>query len=110
MESSGGMTRDGWYGMGVGNKKLLRDGVATQAVIQKSKSMSEDARYDVTLEVTPPGGGAPYEVQGLFRMADDLFREAKPGVTVPVKVHPSKPKRVAIDWDTWRTSRRGGTW
>ena len=40
-------------------------------------------------------GGAPYELQGLFDVADDLYREATPGVTVPVKVHPSKPKRVA---------------
>ena len=104
MESSGGVRRDGWYWGGVGTKKLLRKGVAAEAVIRKIQPMSEDAAFDVTLEVHP-SGGAPYEVQGLFGVADDLFRQATPGVTVPVKVHPSKPKRVAIDWDLWRSSR-----
>jgi hypothetical protein len=104
MESSGGVRRDGWYWGGIGTKKLLRNGVDAQAIIRKIAPMSEDAAFDVTLEVQPPDG-TPYEVQGMFDVADDLYREATPGVTVPVKVHPSKPKRVAIDWDAWRVSR-----
>ena len=108
MPTSGGMTRDGWYLMGFGTKKLLRDGVAMPAVVRKIRSMTEDASWDVTLEVQPPGG-APYEVQGLFQVAGDLVGDATPGVTVPVKVHPSKPMRVAIDWDAWRASRGGAS-
>ena len=108
MQSSGGLRRDGWYGAGIGNKKLLRDGVPAQALVRKIQSMSEVAQYDITLQVQPTDGSPGYEVQGLFNVADDLFRAAQPGVTVPVRVHPSKPNRVAIDWDAWRVARRSG--
>ncbi len=104
MRETGGLTRDGWYGMGIGNKKLLRNGVAADAVLERIQSMSDVAQYDVTIEVRPEGG-KPYEVQGLFRVPDRVVGRVSPGMTLPVKVHPSKPNRVAIDWAAWEASQ-----
>jgi hypothetical protein len=108
MEVQGGVRRDGWYWGGTGNGKLLRKGTPGRAEIKKIAPMYESAQYDVTLEVQPPGG-APYELQGLFNVDDSLYKEAKPGVNLPVKIHPDKPTRVAIDWDAWRAERRAAS-
>jgi len=108
MPEMGGTTRDGWYGMGIGNKKLLRQGVAADAVLVKIRSMSDIAQYDVTIQIRP-AGEEPYEVQGLFRVPRHVVGRLSPGLTLPVKVHPSKPKRVAIDWGTWEASQASNT-
>ena len=96
---SGGVNREGWHAMGVGRDKLLREGKAGHAVIQKL-DIGADSN-DCTLEVHVDGS-APYIVQGLFSIPGNVADGVSPGMTVPVKVHPQKPKRVAIDWDAWQ--------
>ncbi len=109
----GGVGRDGWYPLGAGRKKLLKNGTPAQAVV-KSVYWMQDAedsaplgsmgigneRHDLTLEVHAHGG-EPYEVQGLFRIPVRLLDRVVEGMTVPVKVHPSKPDRVAVDWEAF---------
>lgn len=111
MERGGGVGRDGWYPLGAGRRKLLKKGKPGQAVIKRVYWMSDhgnesiqstigagNERHDLTLEVHVDGRD-PYEVQGLFRVPVRRFDVVAPGLTVPVKVHPSKPDRVAVDWD-----------
>lgn len=113
MESGGGVGRDGWYPLGAGRRKLLSKGTAAQAVVKRVYWMrdAEDGaplgdigigneRHDLTLEVHMEGR-EPYEVQGLFRVPVRLLDRVVEGMTVPVKVHPSKPDRVAVDWETF---------
>ena len=106
----GGVARDGWYMIGIGKKKLLRDGVAGSAVIKSFYTMDEasnigNAQHDFTLEITVPGQ-APYELQGLFRIPVRLIPVVDVGTTVPVKVHPSNPKKAVIDWEAWEATRQ----
>ena len=98
----GGMARDGWYPAGLGRGKLLSAGVIGEATVKNFQVMpSEDGRLgkqnDFTLEIRV-SGSAPYELQGLFRIPVELIGSVGVGTVVPVRVHPSKPARAAIDW------------
>lgn len=98
----GGMARDGWYPAGLGRGKLLRAGVIGEATVKNFQVMpAQDGhpgtQNDFTLEIRVPGG-APYELQGLFRIPVELISSVGTGAVVPVRVHPSKPTRAAIDW------------
>jgi hypothetical protein len=109
MPVSGGVARDGWYMIGIGKKKLLRDGVPGTAVIKDFTWMGEasnvgNAQHDFTLEITLDGK-PPYELQGLFRIPVRLIERVTVGMTVPVKVRPDNPKKAAIDWDAWEAGR-----
>ena len=112
MPMRGGVARDGWHGLGLGRKKLLRDGIAATAVVKSFYEMDDastfgNAQHDFTLEVRVEGR-EPYEVQGLFKIPAKLVGTVGPGEVVPVRVHPSEPARVAIDWDGWEPSGTGG--
>ena len=107
MPVSGGVARDGWYMIGLGKKKLLRDGVPGTAVVKHFKTMTEasnigNAQHDFKLEITVDGK-PPYELQGLFRIPVRFIERLSEGMTLPVKMHPSNPKKAAIDWDAWET-------
>ena len=112
MAASGGLARDGWYAIGIGKKKLLRDGVPATAKVVDFTEMDEasnigNAQHDFTLLITVPGQ-APYELQGLFRIPARLVEAVQAEMLVPVKVKPGDPKKVAIDWDAWEDARTGG--
>ncbi len=112
MGMSGGMARDGWYMIGLGKKKLLRDGVPATATVVHFKEMDEasnvgNAQHDFKLTITVPGQ-EPYELQGLFRIPARLVGDVGPGDTVPVKVHPNDPKKAAIDWAAYESGSAGG--
>jgi hypothetical protein len=113
MGMHGGVARDGWHAIGLGYKKLLRDGTPGTAVVKDFYEMDEastigNAQHEFTLEVTVVGQ-APYELQGLFRIPAKLVGSVGPGDVVPVKVHPKEPKKVAIDWKSWTPSERAET-
>lgn len=91
---AGGVARDGWWMLGTGRERLLRRGVPGTGVVKKFRFTTEAA--DITLEVRVEGR-EPYDVQGLFTV--EGRPEVAPGDVVPVRVHPKKPKRVAIDWN-----------
>ena len=96
--------------IGIGKKKLLRDGVPGSAVVKSFYTMSEasnigNAQHDFTLEITVPGK-PPYELQGLFRIPVRLIDVVNVGTTVPVKVHPDNPKKAAIDWKSFEATKQ----
>lgn len=108
MAMHGGMARDGWHGLGMGYKKLLKNGTPATALVKSFYEMDEastfgNAQHEFTLEVRVDGQ-APYELQGLFRIPVKLIGSVGPGTVVPVKVHPSDPKKVAVDWGSWDAS------
>jgi hypothetical protein len=108
MEMHGGVARDGWHAIGLGYKKLLKQGKPATALVKSFYEMDEasnigNAQHDFTLEVRVDGR-EPYELQGLFRIPAKLVGSVGPGTVVPVKVHPSDPNKVAIDWKAWDAS------
>jgi hypothetical protein len=112
MPTSGGVARDGWYAIGLGKKKLLRDGVAGTATVVHFKEMDEasnvgNAQHDFKLQITVPGQ-EPYELQGLFRIPAKLVGTVGQGDVLPVKVHPTNPKKAAIDWELWTPDKSTG--
>jgi hypothetical protein len=105
MEMHGGVARDGWNPLGIRRKKLIKEGVAGTALITSFYVMDDEstfglAQHEFTLEVRVDGR-EPYELQGLFRVPVKKIDRLLEGATVPVKVHPTEPDRVAIDWDQW---------
>ena len=110
MPMHSGVARDGWLGLGVGYKKLLKNCTPTTALVKSFYEMDEastfgNAQHEFTLEVRVDGQ-APYELQGLFRIPVKLIGSVGPGTVVPVKVHPSDPNKVAVDWGSWDASAR----
>lgn len=108
MEMHGGVARDGWHGLGMGYKKLLKSGTPATALVKSFWEMDEastfgNAQHEFTLEVRVDGQ-APYDLQGLFRIPVKLIGTVGPGTVVPVKVHPKEPNKVAIDWGAWDPS------
>jgi hypothetical protein len=104
----GGVARDGWHAIGLGYKKLLKQGTPATALVKSFYVMDDEstignAQHEFTLEVRVDGQ-APYDLQGLFRIPVKLIGEVGAGIVVPVKVHPSDPKKVAIDWKSWDAS------
>jgi hypothetical protein len=57
----------------------------------------------ILLEVHPPGGGAPYEVQYVFP-STRMKAAITVGMEIPVKVHPEDPQRIAVQWDAQQAS------
>ena len=94
-------------------KKLAEDGVSTTAVCRSFEINweREDGQADprwgastMTLEVTPPGGGAAYEWSGEMwvRVAYAKQVESELGLEgheMPVRVDAGDPQKVAVDWD-----------
>lgn len=82
-----------------GQGEVLRDGTPAGALVKGPPMPVEGDRFamQILLEVQPPGGGAPYEVNYVFpaaRMKAGLM----PGQTVPIKIHPDDPRRIAVHW------------
>jgi hypothetical protein len=108
METHGGVARDGWHGLGMGYKKLLKSGTPATALVKSFWEMDEastfgNAQHEFTIQVRVDGQ-APYDLQGLFRIPVKLIGSVGPGTVVPVKVHPKDPNKVAIDWGAWDPS------
>ena len=58
----------------------------------------------MTLEVTPPGGGPVYEWSGDAWIRVSQAKLVEPGLNLeghelPVRIDPSDPDKVAVDWD-----------
>lgn len=52
----------------------------------------------LTLEVTPPGGGQPYQTQVGCHVPEQGKHLLVPGTILPAKVMPDEPAVVVIDW------------
>ena len=64
----------------------------------------ESPEYKFTLQVTPLGGGAPYQVDTKALVPRIFIPMVVPGATVGVMLDPTNPQKVSIDF-----SRIGGT-
>ena len=99
---AGGLKRDGWYVIGIGRKKLLRNGRSGTALVKKvhdsSEATTEWRQFAWELEIHVDGA-TPYRVDGLLSGPVTKVRNVNAGSEIPIKVHPTKPGRVAIDWD-----------
>ena len=82
-----------------GEGEVLRDGVPAKAIVRGFAMPVADDRFamEIDLEVQPRNG-APYPVTYRFPTAR-MKAPLTPGLDVPVKVHPSDPQRIAVQWD-----------
>jgi hypothetical protein len=88
-----------------GQGEVLSKGTPSSAVVKGPPMPIEGDRFamQILLDVTPPGGGAAYEVNYVFpaaRMKAGLM----PGQTVPIKVMPDDPQRIAVHWDAQKAN------
>jgi hypothetical protein len=93
-------------------KKLAGEGTATTAVCRAFKvqwdSDEGDPRWGsstMELAVTPPAGGEPYTWSGEMWVRLTAAKKVDPGIslvghTLPVRVDPADPQRVAVDWES----------
>lgn len=87
-----------------GERDILKSGVAAKAIVRGLVSQVPGDRMamQIPLEIHPPQG-EPYTIDYVFptiRMRAAL----SPGMEVPVKIDPSDPQRVAVQWDAQKAS------
>jgi hypothetical protein len=92
-------------------KKLAESGTPTTArVVSFTEQWIDDEHPNskprwgaskMTLAVTPPGGGDPYEWSGGMWVRVKIAERGGPleGRELPVRVDPADPQKVAVDWD-----------
>ena len=93
-------------------KKLASEGTSTTAVcksfaVRWDRDEEGDPRWgssEMELEVTPPAGGDPYGWSGEMWVRVKAAKQVEPGLaldgkTLPVRVDPADPQKVAVDWD-----------
>ena len=88
-----------------GEREVMEKGTPAKAV---AKGFAEPVPGDrfamqILLEVHPPAGGAPYEVQYIFPTTR-MKAAITVGMKIPVKVHPEDPQRIAVQWDAQQAS------
>lgn len=80
---------------------LLATGTPGTAFIREANDTGIDVHGDsvveLTLDVTPQGG-APYEVRSASLVPANARARALPGATLSVRIDPTQPDSVAIDW------------
>ena len=93
-------------------KKLAAEGTATTAVCRQFRIRWDreegDPRWgasEMDLEVTPPAGGEPYPWSGEMWVRLAAAKQVEPGLlldgkTLPVRVDPADPQKVAVDWES----------
>jgi Short C-terminal domain len=83
-----------------GEGEVLKNGVPAKAIV-KGFSMpvpNDKFAMQIPLEVHPPDGGAPYEINYVYPTAR-MKAAMTVGMEVPVKVLPDDPSRIAVQWD-----------
>jgi hypothetical protein len=90
------------------DRRLLATGIPGSALVLDVRDTGVtinhvNAVLEARLQVTIPGR-APYEASAEVTLGRMSWGALQPGMTVPVKVDPANPARVAIDW----AGRRGG--
>ncbi len=86
-----------------GQGEILKHGTPTKARVLGFPVQVDKFTMGVELDVFPPAGGDPYEVQYVFattRMKTML----SVGMEVPVKVMDDDPNAVAVQWDALKGS------
>src|SRR3954447_13451172 len=88
-----------------GQGEVLKEGTPASAIVKGPPMPIEGDRFamQILLEVQPPDGRAPYEVTYVFPAAR-VKAGLMPGQTVPIKVMPGDPQRVAVHWDAQKAN------
>jgi hypothetical protein len=88
-----------------GENEILKNGTPTKAVVQGITTPVPGDRFamQVPLDVYPPDGGAPYQINYVFPTAR-MKAAMSIGMEVPIKVDPGDPTRIALQWDAQRAS------
>jgi hypothetical protein len=83
-----------------GESEVHDKGVAAKAVAKGFAEAVPGDRFamQIPLEVYPPDGSAPYDVNYVFPTAY-MKAAITIGMEIPVKVHPDDPSRIAVQWD-----------
>jgi len=80
--------------------QILADGIPGQGVIVAHGTPERDAQWfnmDIDLEVHV-SGRQPYRVNNMYMVPAGAT--VGQGVTLPIKVDPNDPSKIAIDWDS----------
>ncbi len=81
------------------NANLLKTGVPAQAKIlnvwQTGMMINNNPQVGMLLEVNGPGGTYQTETKVVIPMIN--IPQFQPGVTLPAKVDPTNPKKIALD-------------
>jgi hypothetical protein len=64
--------------------------------------------YKIGLQVTPPGGGAPYQAVSKHEIPRIYVPMVLPGATIGVLVDPANPQHVVPDWSRVNSPLPGG--
>jgi hypothetical protein len=101
-----------------GTMGSIKNGIPTDAVIQSiaetgmtitSPSIGPGAPvYKMSLLVTPPGGGEPYEVEDTHAIPRLFVPMTLPGARIGVLVDPSNPQKVVPDWARFNAPGQDG--
>lgn len=88
-----------------GEKEVHEKGVPAKAVCKGFATPVPDDRFSmqIPLEVHPPGGGAPYELNYVYPTARQKAAITV-GMEIPIKVLPDDPSRIAVQWDAQKAS------
>ena len=86
-----------------GEKAILKNGIPTKATVQgfTTPVPTDPFAMQIPLDVEPPGGGTPYRVNYVFPTAR-MKSAISVGLIVPVKVDPTDPQKIAVQWDAQR--------
>jgi putative oligomerization/nucleic acid binding protein len=88
--------------------QLLANGIAGQGVIVAHGTPERGAQWfnlDIDLEIHV-SGRQPYRVNNMYMVPAGAT--LGPGVTLPVKVDPNDPSKIAIDWESAQTAPQRG--
>jgi hypothetical protein len=86
-----------------GQGEILKQGVPTKARVNGFPMQVDRFSMGVELDVFPPEGGDPYQVQYVFPTAR-MKTMLSVGMEVPVKVMADDPMAVAVQWDALKGS------
>jgi uncharacterized protein YukE len=88
-----------------GEGEVIEKGRPAKAVAKGFAEMVPGDRFamHIPLEVHPPDGGPPYEVDYVFPTTR-MKAPIAVGMEIPVKVHPDDPQRIAVQWDAQKGS------
>lgn len=87
------------------SQRILATGVRAPAVVESMEDtgVTVNGRPLVSFGlVVRPADGQPYRLVHRQTLPRVPMGVVAPGVTVPVKVDPSRPRRLRIDWACWR--------
>ena len=91
-----------------GNSELLNNGIEGEGVVIAHGTPARGAQWfnmDIDMEIHLPGK-APYQVNNQYLVPNGA--NFGPGATLPVRVDPNDPSKIAIDWSTAGTAPARG--